>query len=307
MRYIDLHVHTNCSDGACSVDQILEAAQATGIFLLSISDHNTVDAYDMIPQYKHLFTGRILPAVELSTVFEGEFIELLGYGIDLSNMQKQIRKRYPSFYDKQVKEAELDTLGLLNKGVVLSDAFVQAMLHCPEQVFDPHWDTNRPYLLQEIKRHQENAVFFANQTEFETLDEQRFTREYLFHSESTLYIDQSMFVPDMVEVIDMIHQCNGLAFLAHPFIYSSSFIKNKLKKAALTGIDGIESHYGTFSAEQKQFLSDFCEQAGLYQSGGSDFHGLKLRPNNILGFSGNIQIPYSIVQPWLDQIQDRLL
>lgn len=97
--------------------------------------------------------------MELSTVFCGEVIEVLGYGIDIEKMKGLIGKNYMSFYDKQVAEARIDTQNLLKKGAVLSDDFIRDMCENPERIFDPNYDTNRPYLLEELRRHSENAVF----------------------------------------------------------------------------------------------------------------------------------------------------
>ena len=93
MDFIDLHTHTCYS---------LKCADKLELSLFSVTDHNTVDAYDEIDSLRYLFRGDILPGVELSTVFYGEVIEVLGYGINIVEMKKLIGKNYMSFYDKQV-------------------------------------------------------------------------------------------------------------------------------------------------------------------------------------------------------------
>ena len=52
-----------------------------------------------------LFDGKILPAAELSAVFRGNMIEVLGYGINISEMKSAISENYLSFHDKQIAEA----------------------------------------------------------------------------------------------------------------------------------------------------------------------------------------------------------
>ena len=306
VKVMDLHTHTCYSDGTSTVENSLMCAQQLGLAVFSVTDHNTVDAYDEILRKRELFEGDILPGVELSTVFCHEVIEILGYGVELSEMRKRIRDHYPSFYDKQVKEARLDTLALLERGVVLGEPFVRAMLEHPESIFDPHRDTNRPYLLRELRRYPENARFFTSREEFETISEQRFTREYLFNAKSPLFSDQSSLGPDMACVLDMIHQSGGLAFLAHPLSYSANLV-GCLKDIADSGIDGMECYYGTFSREQRRFLMDFCIRHNLYQSGGSDFHGLDMRPQNRMGRSSGDSIPMSLIEPWLPCVKRQLI
>ena len=92
MKYIDLHTHTNYSDGGVSLDHSLKEAEAVGLSLFSVSDHNTVAAYSALDESRHLFSGAILPAVELSTTFKGDVIEILGYGIDVGKMSTLIGK-----------------------------------------------------------------------------------------------------------------------------------------------------------------------------------------------------------------------
>lgn len=306
MRYIDLHSHTRCSDGACSPREVLSFAEREGLSFFSVSDHNTVDAYIDIEKYRNDFSGRIIPAVELSTVFEGESIEILGYGIDYVRMKKLISENYFSYYEKQVKEAKLDTDAVLRCGAVLDDSFVKAMYHSPESIFDPSRLPCRPALLAELRRHPENARFFKSKEEFDTIDHQRFSREYLFNSRSTLYSDQSSLSPSIYKVIDMIRECGGLTFLAHPFMYSAGFI-DRMPSVCDRGLDGVECHYGIFNAEQKKYLVDYCNANKLYKSGGSDFHGLPTRARNRLGYSDGERIEYSLVEDWIPLVEKSIV
>lgn len=306
MRYIDLHSHTNYSDGTSTVENSLSLAEALGLSIFSVSDHNTVNAYDEIVKKRRLFSGKILPAVELSTTFCGESIEILGYGIDAEKMKALIGENYYTFYEKQVREAALDVKAVLEYGATLDPDFVHTMINHPERIFDPSHETNRPYLLEEIRRHPENARFFASREEFETIDRHRFSRDYLFNAKSTLYSDQSPLYPSLARVIDMIRYCGGLAFLAHPLVYSKDFA-DRLDEIAVCGIDGIECYYGTFDGEQKEFLTALCEKHSLYRSGGSDFHGLDMRPMNLMGLSSGERIPLSLVEDWLPKVEESFI
>ena len=100
MPFIDIHTHTDHSDGTTTVENSLRCAQALGLSIFSVTDHNTVSAYGEVIEKKRLFSGKILTGVELSTTYKGESIEVLGYGIDVSEMDKRIHLHYPTFYDK---------------------------------------------------------------------------------------------------------------------------------------------------------------------------------------------------------------
>ncbi len=305
MQYIDIHTHTRYSDATVSVEHSLRSADELCLSVFSVTDHNTVDAYDEIYACRDLFRGSILPGVELNSLFHGEIVEVLGYGIDIPKMKERIKQNYLPFYEKQVLEAKLNIQSMLQYGVKLGDEFVNTMLHSPERIFDPSHTSSRKYILEEIKRYPENARFFSGAEELETIDRGRFTREYVFNPRSTLYCDQTALYPSVKQAIELVHQCGGFAFLAHPYVYSSH-VSDSLDELARSGFDGIECYYGTFTAEQKQYLCDFCDSNGLYKSGGSDYHGTDMRPLNLMGLSSGEKIPYSLVSPWLDKISDSL-
>ncbi len=306
MKYIDLHTHTNHSDAEVAPAHSLAKAETEGLSIISFSDHNTVSAYSELGEIRNLFGGGILPAVELSTTFKGDVIEILGYGIDVEKMGELISKNYLSFYDKQVKEARLDTEAMLAAGVTLDAEFVRAMIEEPWTLFDPSHETNRPHLLREIKRHPENARFFESEEKFLTLNHQRFMRNYLFNAQSRLYSDQSPLSADLLTVLDMIKTCGGLSFLAHPFSYSQNVLSS-LDVLAASGLDGMECFYGTFTREQKKFMFDFCEKKGLFKSGGSDYHGRIMRPKNIIGYSGGEKIPFSLIEEWFPRVESAII
>jgi len=306
MKYIDLHSHTCYSDGTSTVENSLKTAESLSLEIFSVSDHNSVGAYGEIKEKRSLFSGSILPAVELSTTYDGESIEILGYGVDVEKMNRLLGETYYSFREKQIIEAALDVRAVREYGAVLDPDFVCTMINHPERMFDPSRESNRPYLLCELQRHPENVRFFKSKEEFEAIDCHRFTRDYLFNSKSTLYSDQSSLFPTLSRVIDMIHSCGGLAFLAHPLVYSKDF-SERLDEVAGCGIDGMECSYGIFTRKQRELVSSVCERHCLYRSGGSDFHGLDMRPMNLMGLSSGDRIPLSLIEDWLPMVKDSLM
>lgn len=79
---IDIHSHTTYSDDSFSVGKLLREVQKIGLSLLSITDHNTVQAYYELQNsdIRNEFDGKILPGIEITTTYKGETIEVLGYG-----------------------------------------------------------------------------------------------------------------------------------------------------------------------------------------------------------------------------------
>ena len=76
---VNLHIHTSLSDGEGNAEQILTSAKAKGYKLISITDHNTVEAH------KNLKDGILVTGVEFDCWFGYVFIHLLAYGIDVTH------------------------------------------------------------------------------------------------------------------------------------------------------------------------------------------------------------------------------
>ncbi len=89
-------------------------------------------------------------------------------------------------------------------------------------------------------------------------------------------------------------------------MYSENIIL-ALDNIAEYALDGMECFYGTFTPEQKRFMVDHCDKNNLLKSGRSDYHGLVMRPNNILGFSAGERIPFDLIEPWLARAKESLI
>ncbi len=83
---VDLHIHSNFSDGKVSAKELVEQAKSKGLKYIAISDHNTLNAY---LQTDILKEGIIIPAIEFDCWYGYVFLHMLGYGIDVNNKELQ--------------------------------------------------------------------------------------------------------------------------------------------------------------------------------------------------------------------------
>ena len=85
-KIIDLHVHTNCSDGVMTPKEVIDEAVNNGVSVISIADHDTIDAYsdELFAQAKAK-NVKIIPAVEISTKTGKCGFHVLGYNFDMKN------------------------------------------------------------------------------------------------------------------------------------------------------------------------------------------------------------------------------
>ena len=94
LNKVNLHIHTNCSDGLGDYEQIVTSAKEKGYKLISITDHNTIEAH------KNIKDEVLLTGVEFDCWFGYVFIHLLAYGIDINHSELQ------PFFAKNKKDTE---------------------------------------------------------------------------------------------------------------------------------------------------------------------------------------------------------
>lgn len=292
---IDLHVHTCHSDGTDDVDALLEKARAARIRTLSITDHNSVGAY----HHKGIldYPGEIIPGVEITCIYQGEVVEVLGYGYGLNDMEKELSQHVLSFEEKQKREFDLICTAFSRAGV----AFERW-----EVVFDPKRESCRKKFLQHLKKYPQNRRFFSCDSSWGSSKE--FTRKEIYNPKSPIYVDESSLYPDVSTAVDMIHRSGGIAFLAHLYIYAHAeeFRRNLEEIVKKFSLDGIECAHSDFTQEQIEDLNRFCLERGLLRSGGSDYHGDR-KPGVCLGTGkGQLCIPEEYLHHWPQTVLCRL-
>lgn len=287
---VDIHSHTTYFDGSSSVDELLSEAQKLNLSLLSITDHNTIQAHFELQNsnIRDRFKGEIISGIEITTTYKGETIEVLGYGFDLETMQKFLDANVLSFGQKQIKEYDL----IKNRYNAIGAIFDENNIK-----FDPKVESCRPAFAIEIKKHPENYKFFLNQESINTAS--GFTRNEVYNPKSPLYVDESSLFPSLETAIQMIHNSGGLAFLAHTFAYSPNIANELLNIINNYELDGLECFYTTFTKEQSDYLVSVCNDRKLYMSGGSDFHGTRKINHNLGTGQGNLHIDESVVDNWV--------
>ena len=287
---VDLHTHTTKSDGTYTPNELLVEANKKGLKILSITDHECVDAYVDID--RNLFSGNIISGVEFRTSCFGISIELLGYGFDIKKMAAIIQK----FNYKNTKELDIYMLNLayeqyIKRGVKLDSNFIQ------------DYDSNvyprfSKYLLNCIKKYNENYKFLKDLPEGKS-----FFRYCMTNPESLLFLDLSTAFPTIDELISSIKDTGGLVAIPHIFEYGKNAERILNYLLDNYNIDMIECYYPTFTTDQTNYLLKICDKYDKFVSGGSDFHGMT-RPKTKLGtgIDDNLNIPIEKIEKWLKYI-----
>lgn len=270
---IDLHLHTTYSDGTSSPQEIFFLAKEGNITTISITDHDTMAAYEEALVLSAKYEIEYIPGIELSTDFNGNEIHILGYYLDpyYPPLQHKLQDFIQSRYDRNETMLAL----LREKGFDITTEQLKASF--PSSIITRAHIANYLFTTKQIP---------AMKTAFKYIQDG-----------GPCYVNRQRY--DAVDAIALIHQAGGLAFVAHPTLYhldETSFhtLFSQLKAA---GLDGIEAIYSTYSPDDTRKMKAFAKQYDLLISGGSDFHG-ENKPYLHLGVGrGPLFIPSSILIP----------
>lgn len=288
---IDLHTHTTKSDGTFLPDDLLKLAENQKLSILSITDHESVDAYyDMD---RSLFSGKIIPGIELRTSCFGVSIELLGYGFDIDKMKETIKK----YHYKNTEELDSYMIDLAyeqytKKGVKLDPEFIEDFgLSTSPRL--------SKYIKAAILKHPENEEFSK-----EIPEGKSFFRTCMTNPDHPLFLDLSPAFPTVEELIKAIKDAGGIVSIPHIFQYKDYAEKILFHLLDNYDIDLVECYYSSFTPEQTEFLLDICKKYNKGISGGSDFHGI-VRPSVELGkgTNNNLLIPEEHISSWMNNLK----
>ena len=267
---VDLQVHSNCSDGTDTPEELIAKAAALGIRVLAVTDHDSVLGVADARAHGAKAGVHVLPAVEFSTSRdrENDFrdFDILGYGIDPTN--PTLLDALSRLKDSRIEQKSRQVERLQSYGLYVP---VDEVLALAGGV------PGRPHIAQIALKY--------NPHQFTSLSD--VFRQYLASdAEYPTHVPRS-FILGVIDAIELTHGAGGKAVLAHPGIYRRiRSLEESLVRLVDVGLDGLEIQYpyapeGRDSTDRP--ISCFAELAarfGLFETGGSDYHGER-KPNRI--------------------------
>lgn len=278
MKYIDLHVHSNASDGTDTPAEVVKKAASMGLAAFALTDHDTVSGITKaIAAAKELRNQgkviQVIPGIELSVSYKGKDIHILGLYIDykrqtLLDSLKKIKKERDQRNEKMVENLakdginiSIDKLRQQDKDAVLTRAHFAkylvkiGLVKNNQEAFQKYLSSNGPYYVP---------------------------RKYLSPKEG----------------IELIKMAGGIPVLAHPLMYhfSDEKLEALLHDLKEDGLVGIETFYSMNTGFDEAYVKQLANKYDLLMTGGSDYHGT-VKPLIELGIGkGNLKIPYSLLE-----------
>lgn len=266
--YIDLHVHSNCSDGTFSPSQLVEYALEKGLQAIALTDHDTTEGIEEARAAAQNTSLQVIPGIELSTAFWGRDIHILGLNIDPENTYFQ--EKIKAFQQEREQRNRTMISRMQKEGLRIT------------------WQDMADNFPDSIWTRAHFARFLADTGQVHTLAE-AFNRFLGDHA--PCFVPRNKVTP--FEAVKMIHQGKGKAVLAHPLLYhlTEEQLEELVQSLVQSGLDGIEAIYSTNTGLDEVRMRQLAKKYGIFITGGSDFHGSN-KPSIDLGKGrGNLKIP----------------
>lgn len=248
---IDLHTHSNRSDGTDSPTKLIEKAKAAGLDVVALTDHDTTEGWRDAAKAAKREKVRLVKGMEMSCKLEGKSIHLLGYDFDPNN--RVLLAELKRVIDG--RNARLPTTLEQLRGVGIA---IEAK--------DVHkWSGNasslgRPHVADALV---ELGVVSNRDEAFD---------KYLMPGRPG-YVDR--YATDLFEAIGLINGAGGVAVIAHPWSRGSHRVltAKKIGELKAAGLRGIEVDHNDHDAEARASLRQIARELGLVRTGSSDYHG----------------------------------
>ncbi len=251
----DLHTHSVASDGQYTSSELVHLAKDCGIEVLALTDHDTLDGLDEAVQVGERLGLRVLRGVELGAR-ENRSLHILGYGFstDVPGLRELCNELKRGRNERKYRIIDF----LHEKGVDISLMEVEELAR-GDVVARPH------FAQVMLRRGYVQSTREAFDRYLDTDEYQRIEREK----------------PSAQACVETIKAAGGKVSLAHPYQMKleSEALEALVRQLEVYGLDAIECYYPRHTREQQEFYLKLAKKYALHITGGSDFHGERVKPD----------------------------
>lgn len=250
MELIDLHVHSNISDGTLSPEELVAVSCAKGLTAFALTDHDTIDGISRAVSAAEDFPLEVIPGTELSCLYGEKEIHILGLYVDHHSEQLKKELAFQKFKRDQRNEEMLNRFAKDGMTFTIEDL----------QEGNPGTVITRAHFSRVLV-----------EKGYATSINQAF-KKYLDHG-LKYCPPKAAFTPE--EAIRLIVASGGFPAIAHPMMYKMGWKEIETMIAEFTGFGlmGLEVYYSSHRIHESMRLQELCKTYGLLPTGGSDFHG----------------------------------
>lgn len=272
-KIIDMHTHTNYSDGDLSPQELIRLAIDKRIGTIAITDHDTIEGIKKVNKNEDIIVDsgiKIINGIELSAKTDKGRMHILGYGIDLNN--SALNKKMIDLRDNSINSV----LPIMEQ--IKRDYGIKFSYNDIKELVNTNHNLGRPDLAKLCIKYGYAATV---QDAFDKylIDAYNKTRQ---NSKGLQY----------QECFELIINSGGIPVLAHP--KSLELIEKEflilLKEMISCGLKGIEVYHSSHSKKEINYYLEIANKYDLLISGGSDFHGKTVKPDIELGTGKNNNI-----------------
>ena len=279
MELIDLHVHSNASDGSLTPTEVANEAMRMGLSAIALTDHDTIDGIPEILEYTKDKPLEVVPGIELSCYYNNREVHILGFYMDYANpaLNEELSELKMAREGRNLKMVEL----MQADGLPVT---MEKLLHGnPDSVI------TRAHFARVLV---EEGVCKDKEAAF---------KKYIGIG-CKYYLPKPQVTCETA--MKILTTYSKGAFLAHPLLYHLGYaqIEELLIYLKSLGLKGVEAYHSSNNAYESDKLRSMALKLGLGISGGSDFHGA-VKPNIQMGKGrGGMKISMHI----LDEIKKSL-
>lgn len=272
MSRVDLHLHSNASDGKLSPEELIREAVAAGLEVIALTDHDTVDgiipARDTAGEFPDL---TFVPGVEISTDLPDGEAHILGYFIDYTS--PELEASLVRFRDSRTIRARRMVAKLAEMGIDIDWSRVQEIAG--------EGSIGRPHIARAML-----------EKKYITSFEEAFDK-YIGHG-GPAYVEREKMTP--TEAVRLVKEAGGIAVLAHPFtVGDNNTVISMVQELKPHGLDGVEAYYKDNTPEQTEAMLAMADEHGLIATGGTDYHGDEAGGERL----GGVEVPLEAAEKLL--------
>jgi predicted metal-dependent phosphoesterase TrpH len=247
---VDLHTHTTASDGTFTPRELVSEAAARGLRVLAVTDHDSTEALaEALDEAARHPPLQIVPGIEINCDVEAAEIHILGYYLEYEAAWFQ------DFCRDQREERRARVYRMTDRLAALG------MPIDPKEVFAlvREGSAGRPHVARAmVARGYVKSV--------------RQAFDQYLGAGKPAHVPRKKLSPE--DAVRLIRRARGVPVFAHPGLAQRDEVIPRLIDA---GLMGIECYYSEHSAAQTGTYVQICRERGLVATGGSDFHGPRVR------------------------------